>query len=74
MLIGYSVKIILHFLLWRLSVRGRCVVFHHVVGRGAWTWLLGIIGHTFVISELHATDMFVKVDLDVVIIVQLLCG
>ena len=51
----------------------RIVILHHVIGCSAGTWLLRVVGHALVVSELHATDMLVEVNIDIVI-VGWLCG
>lgn len=69
LLIGSSIEIILHFLLWHMRLLLRIVVLHHIISCSGGTWLLIVLEHTLVIGELHATaDVLVKIDIDVVVV------
>lgn len=68
LLIGSSVKPVLHFLLWHVHVLLRDVVFHHVISCSGGTRLLVVFEHAFVVGELDAANVVIEINVDIVVV------
>lgn len=71
LLVRSGIEVILHLLLWHVDplLRRRGIVFHHIISCGPRAGLLIVLNHAFVVSELDATGVVIKIDVDVVIVV-----